>query len=301
MVDRLKGERHRGTTRKNYRCVWRTFNQFFIRQRIILFVGYLVDCKKQSSTIKSYISAIKVVLAEDGVQLNQDQFLLNAMTKACRLINDKVRTRLPIRKPTLTVLLQQIKQDVLKDQPYLASLYCAILASAYFGLLRIGEVTTGDHPVLAKDVHIADNKQKIMFILRTSKTHWRNDKPQIIKITSFIEGRKKVKEKLSCMDSAGLTFCPYETIRKYIKKRGPYADVTEPFFVFSDHSPVKPAHVRRVLKEALVKAGFDERLYFFHSLRIGRGTDLASFGLSVETIKKVGRWASNAVFRYLRD
>ena len=54
----------------------------------MLFVAYLVNEKRQSSTIKSYISAIKNVLHDDGVVLNQDTFLLNALTKACKLKND---------------------------------------------------------------------------------------------------------------------------------------------------------------------------------------------------------------------
>ena len=46
---------------------------------------------------------------------------------------------------------------------------------------------------------------------------------------------------------------------------------------------------------------FDDTLYGTHSLRSGRTCDLYKLGLSVETIKKIGRWKSNAVFRYLKN
>ena len=69
------------------------------------------------------------------------------------------------------------------NQEYLGKLYTAIFSSAYYGLLRIGEIAKGSHPILAKDVQIGLNKKKILFILRTSKTHWKDSKPQLIKIT----------------------------------------------------------------------------------------------------------------------
>ena len=93
LIDRLKMERNRSTTRQTYYCVWRKFNQFFIRldikpqnweDRLILFVGYLVESNKKSSTIRSYISAIKAVLREDNVIINEDKYLLSSLTKACK-------------------------------------------------------------------------------------------------------------------------------------------------------------------------------------------------------------------------
>ena len=40
--------------------------------------------------------------------------------------------------------------------------------------------------------------------------------------------------------------------------------------------------------------------YCFHGFRGGRATSLHQMGISVETIKKLGRWKTNAVFQYLR-
>ena len=94
--------------------------------------------------------------------------------------------------------------------------------------------------------------------------------------------------------------CPYELLSDYKRRRKRYKVKTEPFFVFSDGSLVTPIHLRVCLKRAIKKAGFDESLYSSHSLRIGRTTDLFALGLSVETIKKLGRWRSNAIFRYIR-
>ena len=54
------------------------------------------------------------------------------------------------------------------DQPYLATLYTTIFSTAYYGLLKIGEIAAGTHPILATNVQIGINKKKIMIILQTS-------------------------------------------------------------------------------------------------------------------------------------
>ena len=107
VIDRLKMNGHRKSTKLSYRSVWKNFNQFIVRldekpnnweDHILLYVGHLVNSKKQSSTVKSYISAIKAVLESIGIQVNTDQCLLSSLTRACKLVNDKVRIQMPIQK-----------------------------------------------------------------------------------------------------------------------------------------------------------------------------------------------------------
>ena len=148
---------------------------------MVLFIGYLIEKKRKASTIRSYISAIKGVLREDGMELVENRFLLNSLTNTCKLINDHVRTRLPIQFGMLEILIQKLNQ-MFAAQPYLLILYRTILITAYYGLFRVGELNKGDHPVKVTDVHIGENKRKALFILRTSKTHWKDSPPQSVKI-----------------------------------------------------------------------------------------------------------------------
>ena len=150
IVDKLRHQTHRASTRVNYHQIWKKFNEFFIKldikpnsweDRLILFVGFLVDQNRKSSTIKSYISAIKTVLREDGVELNENNFLLKSLTNACRLKNDYVKIRLPITKNVLYLLNEQLA-NLFHDQPFLFALYKAAFNTAYFGLFRIGELTS---------------------------------------------------------------------------------------------------------------------------------------------------------------
>ena len=194
IVDRLRSQQYRDSTKKNYYVVWRLFNKFIIwldnkpttwEDRLTLFIGYLIDSKKQSSTVKSYISAIWATLQEIGVKLNEDQTLITSLTKACRLVNDQIKTQLPIQKDLLGVIIHQVNNYYgNRNQEYLQILYRSLISTAYFRLFRMGELISGDHPVLAKDVHLGLNKRKVLFILRTSKMHWKNERPQSIKFSS---------------------------------------------------------------------------------------------------------------------
>ena len=242
IILKLCNSKYRPATKCNYQSVWKVFSEFFVTldrkprnwsDHITLFVGYLVSCDKQSCTIKSYLSAIKAVLKDNDIIIDQDQFLLSSLTRACRLRNDKVQQRLPIQKGLLLLLLRRV-QDYFETQPFLATMYKALFSTAYFGLFRVGELTMtfSQHAVLAQDVHIASNQYKILFVLRTSKTHGLGHKPQKLKISS----------KPLCSETTvkleGETFCPYDLLKKYLRIRGTYRTFNEQIFVFSDTLPV---------------------------------------------------------------
>ena len=267
--------------------------------RIVLFAAFLINNNLRSQTVKTYISALRSILAEDGIKLSQDNFLLTSLTRACRLRNDKVIHRLPIYKGLLHLILNELEKHFDKlQQIYLKKLYKAMFLSAYYGLLRAGEVAKGSHVLKAKDVHIGKNKRKLLYILWTSKTHTKGCKPQMIKINSQPKNTKKKKK--SSINRAN-KHCPYLAMKQYLRIRPEATSANEQFFVFRDGSPVTPNQLRSTLKMLLKNLNIESKLYNLHSFRIGRCTDLYKLGVSVETIKKIGRWKSNTVFKYLRD
>ena len=83
-------------------------------------------------------------------------------------------------------------------------------------------------------------------------------------------------------------------------ERPSYITNNEPFFVFRDRTPVRPENMRVALKQVLVAANLNPDVYSTHGFRSGCGCDLLKMGLSVESIKRLGRWSSNAVFTYLK-
>ena len=296
IMDRLKSNTVRKTTKKNYLSIWRQFNKFLIRlddrpqtweERVALFCTYLINRGAKSSTISSYISAIKAILRDDGYSWNNNISLLQSLTNACKLQNNIVKCRLLIQMGLLEVLLFEIDR-MLPDQLYLRVTYQAIFCLAYYGLMRIGELTQGDHPVKAKYVLIARNKNKILLILYSSKTHAKNAYPQKIKITAS-------------SNIGQVFFCPFLAVRHYVSLRGSYRSTEDNFFVFKDNSQIKPSHVREMLRNCLQRLDLESSLYDTHSFRIGRCNDLLKMGFCMEKIKEVGRWRSNAVYKYLRQ
>ena len=298
IVEYLQQNQHRSTTRRNYYSVWKSFNKFFValdrkpedwEHRLLLFAAYLINQGKQSTTVKSYISAIKAVLRNINVKINENTCLLNSLTRACRLLNDTtVRLRLPINREMLNIILRKTDTYFSEaGQFYLKHLYLALMSTMYYGLFRIGELTKSEHTVKAIDVQIGTNKRKLMFILRSSKNSGNDKKPQIIKIESTNLNSNNI-------------YCPYQLLRNYMAVRSTLKSKEENFFVFKDRSNVTSYAFMTVFKNMIKLAGFNQQHYGSHSLRSGRSQDLLKLGFSVETIKKLGRWKSNAVFTYLK-
>ena len=176
---------------------------------------------------------------------------------------------------------------LLTGQVYLTCLYRAILVLGYYGLMRVGELTQGTHPVKSCNVHIGSNKNKILIVLYSSKTHSRVDYPQQIKISAS-------------QGSVNTLICPFKVVRDFLQVRDGYNDNNENFFIFSDGTSVKPDHFRKILADCIDRLNLNSKLYGMQSLRSGRACDLLKAGLSVEDIKRIGHWKSNAVYKYLR-
>ena len=263
--------------------------------RIALYVAFLIQCKRRSSTIKSYISALRCILKHIGIKVQKDNAVLGSLIKACKLKNDVIQTRLPIKQGLLHILITSVDKIFSAPQPYLSTMYKALIATAYFGMFRVGEITASSYVVKACDVQIALNKEKMMFVLRSSKTHNKGCKPQIIKICGNEE-----PDRIIAPSSKLNRHCPFKLLQNFIKVRKPYRSDFEQFFIFSDNSPVTPLHFRLMLKRLLAFNKLDSRLYCTQGFRAGMATDLLEQGVSVETIRNLGRWKSNTVYTYLR-
>ena len=194
-IENLRDKGLRKSTRNNYYRIWRIFNKFLIKldampkeweQRTALFCTHLILQGTQSSTIKSYISAIKAILQIYlNYKWNEGTVLLSTLTKACRLENNRVKNRFPIHFKLLEVILFEVNRT-LPGQPFLSLMYKTIFVMAYYGLFCIGELTSGNssHTIKARNVHVASNKDKILVILYSSKMHGLESIPQKVKITS---------------------------------------------------------------------------------------------------------------------
>ena len=229
VIDKLRNKQLRDSTTENYLAIWRNFNKYLIRldrkpklweDRTVMFLAYMIDNGAQSSTIRSYLCAIKSVLKSDGYTWNKNQVLLTSLTKACRLVNDTARCRLPISGGLLELLLFEVNRLFGNGQPYLVVLYQAIFALAYYGLLIISEITGSEHAVRACNIHLAGNKWKIMIMLYSSKTHGKESPPQKIKIEALQNVMTFAKHRF---------YCPFDLVRRYMYICSNFGDNQEQF------------------------------------------------------------------------
>ena len=251
-MERLQNEKHRSTTKATYHAIWTSFNSFLTRldvlpksweERLSIYITHLIIEGAKSSTIKSYVSAIRSVLRDDGYELMEPKLLFTSLTRACRLNNDRVLTRLPIHRSLLDLILFEVQNIYENENPqiYLSKLYQCMFLLGYYGLLRIGEMASGTHPVKAKDIHTSEVKQKILLVLFTSKTHGVYAHPQKIKIWADTHYKA--------------SFCPFKVTHEFLTQRGDYLEDHEPLFVFGDRSPVRPAHFRKSTQKSTQKIG----------------------------------------------
>ena len=150
------------------------------------------------------------ILAMEGISIEQNSFVFTSLIRASKIINDQLWVRLPIHKDLLKLILKKLRAQAFEmGQFYQNGLFAALFAAAYYGLIRIGEITKGDHVILAANVHVGINKKKLLFILNTSKTQNKGDRPQKVKISAApVCGNKKITK--------GET-CPFNLISEYIK------------------------------------------------------------------------------------
>ena len=138
--------------------------------------------------VKSYVLAIKCILTTDGYAWDDEKVILSSLMRACKLVNDRGKTCFPIQCGLLELILFQVGRYFSnRDQPYLMILYQALFLLGYYGLMRVGELTTvdySDHTVKATNIHMSCNKEKLMVVLYSSKTHDHSNRPQTIKIES---------------------------------------------------------------------------------------------------------------------
>ena len=185
-MEAMQRMKNRNSTYQNYYTMWKLFNSFLVRldylptsweERTALFCVHLTQKRTKSTTVRSYVSAIKSMLIDDKYRWNNDEVLLNSLIRSCKNTNDFMTTKLPSQCKLMELILFEVERKFeAENQPFLNILYEAIFIVSYYGLFRIGEVTkspTANHTIKAKNVHVATNKDKILFVLYTSKTRSR--------------------------------------------------------------------------------------------------------------------------------
>ena len=188
-------------------------------------------------------------------------------------MNDAIRAHLPICVGLLEIILFECGR-LFNNQWYCETLYKTIFILAYYRLFRIGELR--EHAVKVRNVHVGQNKDKILFILYSSKTHNKGSHLQEIRTSADTLGHSAMSKKNSHRKR---NFCPFKLTQQFMHLRGGFVNENENFFICSDGSAVTLSQVRTTLKFPIKKINLNPEVYSFHSFRSSRSCDLLKIAL----------------------
>ena len=194
------------------------------------------------------------------------------------------RSQLPITPSLLRMMKGVWAPSAGHDQKMIWAACCL----AFFGFLRIGEMTVPDGGCFDPSVHlgvndIALNSVKSPSFLRVT-----------IKQSKTDPFRRGVELYLGRSNS---DVCPVAAILSYLTCRGTGPG---PLFRREDGRGLTRSHFVSSVRSALEKVGLDQSAYCGHSFRIGAATTAAVRGIMDSIIKTLGRWESLAYLQYVR-
>ena len=275
-----------------YKRAWILFNEAFKEisgglkyslplhfSHILMFISYLNLLRFASSSITTYITAISYIHKFGDFKDPTTHFSVQKTLSAVNRLTGKLDSRLPITIFILARLSDAIEKTV--SNRYHRVLLRAMFTSAFFGLFRIGEITTEGHNVVCLDM---------------SQCNLLEDKV-IIKIVHFKHNVSQDPVILSFSKQSDKLICPVTAMGKYFEFRGLDSG---PLFCFLNKKPVTRKFFSQKLKNCLNFCGFDLKAYKCHSFRIGGASYLSSLGYSDSQLRKLGRWNSNA-FLYISE
>lgn len=117
VVDKLQNADVEWSTKEMYYKVWCLFNRFLLcfddlpttwEDKLVLFAAFNVEIGNAPATISSYMSGIRYMLRHDGINISNVSCKLASIIRACKINNDEVSVRRPIKKKLLRLLIKAV-------------------------------------------------------------------------------------------------------------------------------------------------------------------------------------------------
>ena len=228
-----------------------------------LFIAYMFQRNYAASTANTYVSALGYSHRLAGVHDPTKVFWVIEMLKGYGKLGPRLDTRMPITLPILRSILQQTPTICGSD--YRGCLFTAMCTTAFFGFLRVGEITCcpRSSAVLQLDrvVRLLDNLGNIVGFKLTFANFKHSYNQRAVSIT--LHRRSDV--------------CPVQSLLVYFSRRGVS---NGPVFCTEDGRAVSRQHFTEYLALIFRTCGLDPAKYKGHSFRIGAATLAAESGLS---------------------
>ena len=186
--------------------------------------------------------------------------------------------REPIRSKHLKLLNRFVQSHFTS---YDSTMYQAVIAVAFFGMLRVSEYTAPGRrvwdPLVTLSISdvVFRRRGGVKLIIKSSKTD-----PFKVGATVYLA-------------ATGLSFCPVSALKRYCRRRGKFPG---PLFILENGLFLTKSDVGKLLFDCFpYNAGLQT-----HSFRIGGATAAAEAGVPSYLIQLMGRWRSAAFKKYIR-
>lgn len=269
-------------------------------QQLVFFTAYLAKRGVTSTTIKSYLSAVRYISLSRGASRHTKLPELGAQLVAgvCNMRKDAMaEASRPKRRPITLHMLVLLKHAIAGNQAWSDMEKClrwSCMLTAFWGSFRMSELIESEKKkfnsatsLLPSDIKFHD--ESIAIWVRSPKV-WRHG-GDVVEVW-------EVKENES-LD-------PVLALKQYLKLRsealGPAEDC--PVFLHEDGSQLTKAEMNKDLKQLLAQYPSIENprdKFSGHSFRAGLSTLLTSLGFTEDQIKNWGRWSSSAFLAYVQD
>ena len=283
------------STRRTYSSGIARFRQFCAQHNLLLlpassltlryFCAHL-STSLQHATIKTYLSAIRLLYIESGLPDPTQDTLLQYVVRGIKRLQSgpAAHTRLPV---TIHVLkdLKRALHDTNELSLHNKRMLWAAFCTAFYGFLRASELCSPsshsfDHSstLCCSDVTVSPTAARVN--IKASKTD------------PFRRG---------CVVTLGVTStstCPVAALTNY---RTLPSTSPSPLFTFADGSFLTREKLTAHLRTLLTASGYKAEKYASHSFRIGAATTAALAGLPDWQIQALGRWSSDCYTRYIRS
>lgn len=229
-----------------------------------------------ANSIANYLSAIGDYCRMNGFDYDTPRkaYQLKSMLQGIRILYPRQSI---YKKPISVEHLHQIHASV--DHSTLeGTTFFAMASCAFFGLLRLGEITLHTDPrrTLKRSHLINETTDGIYLGLPASKTDstWQGSNVYLARLPSII--------------------CPVRALKNMLTKR---KDNNPTLFLTRDLNTFTRTRFLFLLQTHLS----NEPLISGHSFRAGGATWAANLGLTELDICRMGRWSSQAFRRYIRN
>ena len=265
-------------------------------QEVHHFIGWLMDENKQSSTILQYISNIRCIHREMGLEMADKHWsFTKQIIEGHNNLSDPTPGRIPMTPELMLDLKESLSTSKLSvPDRRLIWLACTILFQAS---LRVGEILAPTRSKFCPDTTLTNS----CVTWEPTRVHNKTVNMLRLKIRKPKETRGSKSVDVEVFELPG---CFYSATTAFAKWRDCSSLDTEPhlpLFRRENGKLLTPRDLNGILKSLLKDSiKYSDGFVSTHSFRAGIVSVMSRLGYQDEEIKRQGRWSSDAFKAYCK-